>query len=75
MGPATLHSYGECQQTLPPSYSGSSRINAILRAQRESQAPLLVTMETLHREEQGRPDLERGSQSFQGSTAVWFAAR
>lgn len=61
MGSGTLHPHEECQHTLPPSHSCSSRINAILQAQRESQAPLMVTMTTLHREEQGGPDLEMGS--------------
>lgn len=32
--------------------------------------PLMVTMATLHREEQGEADLRMGSLSFQGSTAL-----
>lgn len=72
MGPGTLHAYGEYQGTLPPSHPCSSRINVILQPQRESQPPLMVATATLHREEQGGPELEMGSPNFQGSSAAWF---
>lgn len=45
---------------LPGSTSslGSGRINAVLQPQQESQQPLMVTMETLHGEEQDRPNVD-----------------